>query len=162
MRDDWKKRHYQIYELCEYLKCRMFDLRGDYGSTKARRCTYEEFDVAEAELVRIVGDSRHRLARRMSMWHQLMGNILADIIFLGNQIERLGHAPFRWAPASLMKNEIPRVIIDGVGVCDSDGLHVEFVGFIVSDGQESHGTTAGECGTLETETMELYIKFDMR
>lgn len=83
-------------------------------------------------------------ARRMSMWHQSMGKIPADIIFLDSQIEKLEHAPFRWAPASLMENEIARQTTDGVGVCDSDGLHVEFAGFILPDGQESHTTSVGE------------------
>jgi len=42
MQDDWKDRHSRVRELCDYLKCRMFNLRGDNWSIKARRCTYEE------------------------------------------------------------------------------------------------------------------------
>jgi hypothetical protein len=80
--------------------------------------------------------------RRMGLWYQMM-QIPADIIFLDQQITTLSHAPFRWAPRSLMENEIARQTTDVACQCDSDGLHVEFEGFLIRDGQEPSSAKVG-------------------
>lgn len=82
--------------------------------------------------------------RRMSFFHELVGKIPADIIYLENQIQRLAYSPFRWAPKSLMANEIARQTTDGVGICSSSGLHLESAAFIIEEGQESSASSSGD------------------
>ncbi|KDQ13629.1 hypothetical protein BOTBODRAFT_188355 [Botryobasidium botryosum FD-172 SS1] len=73
---------------------------------------------------------------RMAAWHQAMRLIPADIIFLHSEIRTLSKAPFRWAPASLMGNEIAAPLYRGIGVCDSEGLHVQYAGYLLSEEQK--------------------------
>lgn len=82
--------------------------------------------------------------KKMALWHQSVRRIPADIIFIDNQIEKLSFAPFRWAPRSLMANEIARQTTDGVGICDADGLHVEYAAFMLCDGQQPNTCKVGE------------------
>lgn len=75
------------------------------------------------------------ISKRMGMWHVAMRSIPTDIIFLDNQIVTLPHAPFRWAPTSLMEYELARQTTDVPAVCDGDGLHVKLAAFMLENGQ---------------------------
>lgn len=77
---------------------------------------------------------------RMAVWHQEMRLIPAEIIFLHTQIRRLPKAPFRWAPASLMENEIAAPLHRGVGMCSSEGLRVRYAGYVLSEDHERSAT----------------------
>ena len=70
---------------------------------------------------------------RMSIFHTLMRDIPTDVIFA--DVERIGIAPFRWAPRSLLNFNIFRIQSFGPpGICDAQGLHATYEGFIVDGG----------------------------
>ncbi|ESK82731.1 het domain protein [Moniliophthora roreri MCA 2997] len=106
-----------------------------------RRCTSKPEDeplilatMMGQNVVRILAEDDVEM--RMAIWHQEMRLIPSEIIFLHSDIRRLTKSPYRWAPASLMENEIAAPLYRGIGVCDSKGLHVQYAGYILSEEQE--------------------------
>ncbi len=66
---------------------------------------------------------------RMAKFLQMTRDVPSDIIF--GDWERIGHAPYRWAPRSLLNFPIFRLESFGPpGTCDSEGLHATYKGFI--------------------------------
>ncbi|THU75540.1 hypothetical protein K435DRAFT_814241 [Dendrothele bispora CBS 962.96] len=98
-----------------------------------------------------VKESIHMAAERMSTLYLLMRELPIGIIFANvdfqNALERnLSHAPFRWAPRSLLLLEEPMNIDLAVaahrfsdtsqrilGFCEQDGLHIQHNGILFSD-----------------------------
>ncbi|KAK0226584.1 hypothetical protein IW262DRAFT_1312505 [Armillaria fumosa] len=66
---------------------------------------------------------------RMAKFLQMTRDVPSDIVF--GDWERIGRAPYRWAPRSLLNFPIFRLESFGPpGTCDSEGLHATYKGFI--------------------------------
>ncbi|KAK0486458.1 hypothetical protein IW261DRAFT_1455601, partial [Armillaria novae-zelandiae] len=66
---------------------------------------------------------------RMAKFLQMTRDVPSDIVF--GDWERIGRAPYRWAPRSLLNFPIFQLESFGPpGTCDSEGLHATYKGFI--------------------------------
>ena len=67
--------------------------------------------------------------QRMQAMYALIGEIPASVLF--HRSKRL-EAGFRWAPASLLGNNRNYSFSGPSAKCDSEGLHVQFAGYVVT------------------------------